>query len=141
MGYPQRISHIRAFQGAEAAEALGKVLRSLVSHGVGGQRDNEGAPNPRLKFARPDGLSRGDPAHDRHLYVHEDQVPRPTVFPGFQGGATVGHDGRRNTRLSKQRREHKLVHRIVFRGEDPQLARRILSRGRNGGNLMAPHMS
>ena len=75
-------------------------------------------------------------AHDRHLDVHQDDVPGFPV-PGLHGLGAVLDDRRGETELFEQCSQDELVDEVVFRGQHTQ---RVWRHGRrrgfvNGGDL------
>src|SRR5229473_3014585 len=76
---------------------------------------------PAHRFASPNRLRGIEPAHLRHLNVHEDNVELPSGDCGHRRDAIV-HDGDDVPIAPEQPGRQCLIDRVVFGEQDPQVA-------------------
>jgi hypothetical protein len=105
--------------GYETVHPCRRVFGDLVRHRVCGQGDDWRALTPErgLELANP--ARRGRAIHDRHLYVHQDQIAA-LIPPGRHRRLTIVDNERIDANLMEQGFEHQLIDNIVLGSQDPQ---------------------
>ena len=117
-------------------------LVDVLARDIGTQHGDHGPDPPVLRLPRPDGPGGGEPVHDRHLHVHEDEV-EPVRLPGRDRLGPVGGEGHRGPHGLQDHPEGALVDRMVLRHQYRH--GRALQRHRHGlrnrlrRGLQTPH--
>ena len=108
----------------------------MMDHGVGRDRDDRRPNPPAQRLFGPDHVRGGQAVHDRHLHVHQDEIPCGDP-PGVEGLGPVLHHHRAEPDLLEQGLQHQTVDAVILGGEHAQGGDR--AEGRTWGRRFAGH--